>query len=567
MPITIFKVYFFHMHSKAKNMTTSEIRLLQALNAAAVVLQRSAHSQSQVFNTFRDELARLGFRGGLSLLDESGQRLTIRVTVQPDWMIKALEQLEKLTGYKTQGYSFSANRVAIYREVIHTRQTIFASESSATIREILPEMVRPLASVILQTLGTPPGIYAPLISQDRAIGVLNVVGEGLTEADIPAVEAFAYNIAIALENASLFDALRASEDKFSKAFLTSPDSININRLSDGLFMDTNEGFTKLTGYSSEDVRGKTSLEINIWADANDRARLVKGLREHGEVNNMEAQFRLKDGQFKTGLMSARIIQISNEPCILSITRDISERKQAEQERETLLQELETRNAELERFNYTVSHELKNPIVTMKGFIGSINRDLEGKNYLRAQKDLHRVSSAVDKMYETLSDLLELSRIGFVINPPVVIDTTRLIQDAVDSVSALIRSKNVTVNTASEFPDLYGDRILLREVFENLIDNAVKYMGDQPEPVIEIGVRGSVDEPIFYIKDNGMGIEEKYYGKIFGLFEKLDPTIEGTGIGLALVKRIIETHGGRIWVESEGAGKGSTFFFTITDNGK
>ena len=548
-------------------MTTSEIRLLQALNAAAVVLQRSAHSQSQVFNTFRDELARLGFRGGLSLLDESGQRLTIRVTVQPDWMIKALEQLEKLTGYKTQGYSFSANRVAIYREVIHTRQTIFASESSATIREILPEMVRPLASVILQTLGTPPGIYAPLISQDRAIGVLNVVGEGLTEADIPAVEAFAYNIAIALENASLFDALRASEDKFSKAFLTSPDSININRLSDGLFMDTNEGFTKLTGYSSEDVRGKTSLEINIWADANDRARLVKGLREHGEVNNMEAQFRLKDGQFKTGLMSARIIQISNEPCILSITRDISERKQAEQERETLLQELETRNAELERFNYTVSHELKNPIVTMKGFIGSINRDLEGKNYLRAQKDLHRVSSAVDKMYETLSDLLELSRIGFVINPPVVIDTTRLIQDAVDSVSALIRSKNVTVNTASEFPDLYGDRILLREVFENLIDNAVKYMGDQPEPVIEIGVRGSVDEPIFYIKDNGMGIEEKYYGKIFGLFEKLDPTIEGTGIGLALVKRIIETHGGRIWVESEGVGKGSTFFFTITDNGK
>jgi signal transduction histidine kinase len=106
---------------------------------------------------------------------------------------------------------------------------------------------------------------------------------------------------------------------------------------------------------------------------------------------------------------------------------------------------------------------------------------------------------------------------------------------------------------------------MREVFENLIDNAVKYMGDQKEPVLEIGAQNQADKSHFYVKDNGMGLEDQYREKIFGLFEKLNPTIEGTGIGLALVKRIIEAHGGEIWVESEGPGKGSTFHFTIPDN--
>jgi PAS domain S-box-containing protein len=131
------------------------------------------------------------------------------------------------------------------------------------------------------------------------------------------------------------EALRQSEDKFAKAFHTSPDSININRLSDGLYLEINEGFTAITGYTSADVKGKTSLELNIWADLADRARLVQGLREHGEVTNLEAPFRMKDGRVITGLMSARIIEVAGEQCILSITRDITARKQAEAEIESL----------------------------------------------------------------------------------------------------------------------------------------------------------------------------------------------------------------------------------------
>ena len=125
------------------------------------------------------------------------------------------------------------------------------------------------------------------------------------------------------------ESLRVSEEKFSKAFVTSPDSININRLTDGMYIDINEGFTKITGFTREDVIGKTSVELDIWANPAQRAALVNGLRETGVVNNLEAQFRLKNGSIITGLMSARVIEIENEKCILNITRDISDRKQAE----------------------------------------------------------------------------------------------------------------------------------------------------------------------------------------------------------------------------------------------
>lgn len=123
--------------------------------------------------------------------------------------------------------------------------------------------------------------------------------------------------------------LHSLEDRFYKAFHTSPDSLNINRLNDGLYLDINQGFIDLTGYSRKEVIGKTSLELDIWANSEDRARLVKELKNHGEVKNLEAEFRIKDGSIKTGLMSASLIEVDGETCIISITRDISDRKRVE----------------------------------------------------------------------------------------------------------------------------------------------------------------------------------------------------------------------------------------------
>lgn len=262
------------------------------------------------------------------------------------------------------------------------------------------------------------------------------------------------------------------------------------------------------------------------------------------------------------------IAIQNARLFEAQQHELAERVRVEKEREDLIRELEKRNTELTRFNYTISHELKTPIVTIKGFVGSIERDLQNGNYERANKDFHRVSNATDKMQQTLFDLLELARIGHIINIHEEIALSEIAQEALETVDGQLQicSHNVSVNIAADLPVVTGDRARLQEVFENLITNAANYMGEQKSPHIEIGMREGT-EPIYFVKDNGIGIEPEYHTKIFGLFEKLDPTSEGTGIGLALIKRIIETHGGEIWVESEGLGNGSTFCFTIPDREK
>ena len=229
-------------------------------------------------------------------------------------------------------------------------------------------------------------------------------------------------------------------------------------------------------------------------------------------------------------------------------------------------ELEQKVAELERFTYTVSHELKSPIVTIKGFMGSVDKDLSDGRFEQARKDINRISKAADNMHSTVSDLLTLSRVGRIVNPFSEFPLSGLVQEAIESTRGTIESHYVQLKVEPVLPMVYGDRQRLREVIENLIDNAAKYMGNQQHPLIEIGVRRG-REPVFFVRDNGMGIAPQYHTKIFGLFDKLDATSEGTGIGLALIKRIIETHGGKIWVESQGNGKGSTFCFTVPDRRK
>jgi len=247
---------------------------------------------------------------------------------------------------------------------------------------------------------------------------------------------------------------------------------------------------------------------------------------------------------------------------VAFIQDITERLRTYKEREEYIEQLGRQNAELERFTYTVSHDLRNPLVTIKGFLGMLEKDLRENRQDKIQNDFQRIANAADKMQALLSDLLELSRIGRIINPPEEVDLVKLTQAAIETLDARLRSTNVNMIISPDLPIIFGDRIRLREVLENLIDNAAKYTARQPDPIVEIGARIQNGEQIIFVKDNGIGIESKYQTRIFSLFEKLNPISEGTGIGLALVKRIIESHGGRVWVDSEGLGKGSTFCFTI-----
>jgi len=246
-----------------------------------------------------------------------------------------------------------------------------------------------------------------------------------------------------------------------------------------------------------------------------------------------------------------------------------ERLRSNAEREKLITELEAKNAELERFTYTVSHDLKSPLITIRGFLGFVEKDAQAGNLERLRADIVRITEATDKMQRLLSELLELSRIGRMMNPPQAVPFETIVREALELVRGRMdawasKGRSVRVEIAPGLPTVYGDHVRLVEVMQNLVDNACKFMGEQPNPLIEIGQRGAESDgkPILFVRDNGVGIELQYHDKVFGLFNKLDAQTEGTGVGLALVKRIVEVHGGKIWVESEGIGKGTTFYFTL-----
>jgi len=278
----------------------------------------------------------------------------------------------------------------------------------------------------------------------------------------------------------------------------------------------------------------------------------------------EYQLPAKDGVHD---YESRLIA-SGEDRVLGMVRDITVRKWAETEREALINELEAKNSELERFTYTVSHDLKSPLITIKGFLGFLREDSEKGDKARLQKDLERISDASDKMQLLLNELLELSRIGRLVNPSEEIPFGVLAKEAIDLVQGRIQAHGIQVDIQPDLPNIYGDHQRIVEVLQNLIDNAAKFMGNQVQPRIEIGLQEYAEDgkPIFFVRDNGIGIAPEYHDRVFGLFNKLDTQSEGTGVGLSIVKRIIEVHGGRIGVKSE-AGKGATFFFSLPSRPK
>lgn len=240
---------------------------------------------------------------------------------------------------------------------------------------------------------------------------------------------------------------------------------------------------------------------------------------------------------------------------LASARDITAQKQAEEE-------LQQKNDELMRFTYTVSHDLKSPLVTIRTFLGYLEQDLRGPDEAAVDKDLGYIRTAAVRMSRLLDELLALSRVGRMVNPPVTTPLQDIAREALELVAGRIAARGVLVQVTPWPVTLFGDRSRLVELFQNLVDNAVKFMGDQPAPCIEIGAQPDGAETVLFVRDNGAGIDPRHRSKLFGLFEKLDPSSEGTGIGLALARRIVEVHGGRIWLESEGPGKGCTVRFTL-----
>jgi len=334
----------------------------------------------------------------------------------------------------------------------------------------------------------------------------------------------------------------------------------------GEYVAVNEQFTKAAGMKIEDVIGKTDSDIweKEYAERNHKDDLeVMQNRQRKHVE--ELQQDSKGRQYWVETFKTPILNEEGEVIgTVGIAREITERKNAEFERESLISELGAKNAELERYTYTVSHDLKSPLVTIKGFLGYLEKDALAGNTKKLKDDIRRIEEATKKMQTLLSDLLELSRIGRLMNEPSEAFFTDIVKDAVELVRGQIEAHSLVIEIQDTPAKVRGDRTRLTEVIQNLVDNAVKFMGSQPKPQITIGaLTNEANETIFFVRDNGIGIEKQYHERVFALFNKLSAETEGTGIGLTLVKRIIETHKGRIWIESE-LGKGTTFYFTLQE---
>lgn len=339
----------------------------------------------------------------------------------------------------------------------------------------------------------------------------------------------------------------------------------------GTITTFNRGAEAMSGYTADEVIGKkvSSLyppEQRPWLNNKLIPSVIK--EDHAEF---ETAIHTKNGAVFYGQTSLSLMKNHDgRPVgIIGYTRDISERKKAEQEKERLLEtlaqnnkKLEKQNSELEQFAYTVSHDLKTPLITIKCFLDIMQRTDTIKDPA-VHEYINKIHNAADRMKQLLDELLQISRIGIVTTEKEPIDFKELIDETLDIVAGQLENSGISIKTDIKQPVIFGDRRRMQEVMQNLLENSVKFMRKCSNPLIEIGsYKKSDNETICYVRDTGIGIQDKYIEKIFSLFDKLDPHSEGTGVGLTLVRRIIETHGGRVWAESPGENQGATFYFSL-----
>ena len=353
------------------------------------------------------------------------------------------------------------------------------------------------------------------------------------------------------------DALREKEAIFRIAFENAPVGMSVI-LPSGRYLSVNPKLCEMFGYSEAELLAGALQDITHPDDVERSNQWIRKVISGDTIEpEIEKRFIHKNGETVWGLVRARWLQNPDGSPRISLAHvlDITRRVLREQE-------LVRKTEEMERFTYMISHDLKSPLVTIRTFLGYLEQDLELGKGDRATQDMGFIRDATAKMGRLLGDLLEVSRVGRVMNPPVELSFAEVVQEGLKAVAGALAQRRVAVQVTGPPVRLRGDRQRLEELWQNLIENAVKYLGDQGAPSLELGVEPVAGELVFSVRDNGMGIDPRHQPRIFGLFEQLDPASEGTGLGLALVKRIVELYGGRIWVESAGAGQGACFRFTL-----
>jgi PAS domain S-box-containing protein len=529
--------------------------------------------------------------GGIYLMEPGGEALTLRVgRGVSDEVAKNLQHVKLGEGL--------SGRAAVEKKPVVLDVQDYPSQRLAPY--ILGEGFQTLAST-------------PLLSAGQAVGAMNLSTRrprAFPPEELALLTAIGQHLGSAVQNARLYQETRAwaaelerrveertaalheSEQKYRTLFEAVPLGIGMADLA-GNVLAANRGMEETTGYSLEEFRNIRLSDT--YVDANERQRLLGVLQESGRVRDFEAALKRRDGAMYFALLNMDQVELGGQKVLLTTVRDITERKRAEEEIRRLNEELEQKviertaqleatNKELEAFAYSASHDLRAPLRAMDGFSRILLEDHALELSAEAQRYLHLVRNNAQQMDWLINDLLTFSRLSRQPLKKQSVMCADLVRQVLEELRDEQEGRQVEI-TIGDLPTCQADPTLLKLVFLNLLSNALKFTRSREVARIEIGwhrisdsrlqIADSVASPsrsevtdlkseiAYFVKDNGVGFDMRYADKLFGVFQRLHRSeeYEGTGVGLAIVQRIVHRHDGRVWAEAE-VDKGATFYFAI-----
>lgn len=348
--------------------------------------------------------------------------------------------------------------------------------------------------------------------------------------------------------------IQASLEIYSTVFYKSPVMKAITDSTTGKFIDVNENFIEFCGFTKEEIIGKSALELNLIPSPEHRTEIINFIKEKGFTRDVLMEMRVRNGEYRWVSTSAHSVVIKGQKCFLTALINVTERKNAEKQ-------LESVNKELEAFTYSVSHDLRAPLRAVNGYAGILEEDYSKVLDTEGQRLLFVIRHNAKKMGTLIDDLLDFSKLGRKEIKKTNIDTNDLVEAVLFDLNR--SSQHKAKFKIDKLHLIYADYSMISQVFINLLSNAIKFSSKKEEPVVELKSAKIKSEIIFSVKDNGVGFDMKYSAKLFGVFQRLHPMneFEGTGVGLALVQRIINKHKGRVWVEAK-PNEGATFYFSL-----
>ncbi|MFI1773296.1 PAS domain-containing sensor histidine kinase [Thalassobellus citreus] len=352
--------------------------------------------------------------------------------------------------------------------------------------------------------------------------------------------------------------LEAQKQKYSNIIA----NMNLGLLevdTNGKVLMVNQSFIEMSGYSEKELLGKIGTEIITIANGKKIVESEITKRKKGESSSYELKIKNKQGDVKHWLVSGAPNYNLNGEVVgsIGIHLDITGIKSLEHQKEKLLLKLEKSNDELQEYAHVVSHDLKSPLRSINALVSWLKEDNEGKLDETSLQNFGLIETTLEKMEQLISDVLSYSSVGAQNEVLTQIDLNTLVEDLIE---ILYVPNHISININNRLPKVEGHKTKLQQLFQNLISNAIKFI-DKDKGTVEIDFKDKGAYYEFSIKDNGIGIEEKYHDQIFKIFHSLNKSKESSGIGLSIVKKIVDLYEGNVWIESE-YGIGSTFYFTL-----